>query len=97
MLQRTPNTGTVSLHYGRSRRELVRVVPCGPLCRVEWPDIGLSQPANLTRCKAAALEWAETQALTKDRKNNAARRLKSLDNFWWSSSPIAAIAAGVLS
>jgi hypothetical protein len=30
-----------------------------------------------------------------DRKNNAARRLKSLDNFWWSSSYIAQTAQGV--
>jgi hypothetical protein len=27
--------------------------------------------------------------VTEDRKSNAARRLKSLDNFWWSSSYVA--------
>jgi hypothetical protein len=79
-----------SLHRGRSRRVLVRVVSdrCG-LYRVEWPDIGLSDLANLSRCKAAAREWAERKAALEDRKSNAARRLKSLDNFWWSSSHIA--------
>ena len=79
-----------SLHRGRSRRPLVRVIPdCRGLFRVEWPDIGLSGLANLTRCKAAAREWAEREAMTKDRKSGAARRLKSLDNFWWSWSYIA--------
>jgi hypothetical protein len=79
-----------SLHRGRSRRPLVRVVSdsCG-LYRVEWPDIGLSDLANLTRCKAAAREWAERRAILEDRKSNAARRLKSLDKFWWSSSCVA--------
>jgi hypothetical protein len=79
-----------SLHRGRSRRVLARVVSawCG-LYRVEWPDVGLSDLANLTRCKAAAREWAERQAILEDRKSNAARRLKSLDNFWWSSSYVA--------
>jgi hypothetical protein len=37
---------------------------------------------------------AERNAMTDHRKMNAARRLKSLNNFWWSSSAIAAIAAG---
>jgi hypothetical protein len=84
-----------SLHRGRSRRALVQVIsdPCG-LYRVEWPDIGLSDLANLTRCKAAAREWAEQKAILEDRKSNAARRLKSLDNFWWSSSYIAQNAQG---
>lgn len=51
------------------------------------PDIGFSDFVNLTRAKAAALEWAERKALlVDDRKTNAARRLKSLNNFWWSSS-----------
>jgi hypothetical protein len=76
------------LHRGRSRRPIVRVVPDGVLYRIEWPDIGLSDLTNLTRAKAAALEWAERQAMTEDRKLPVARRLKSLDNFWWSSSPV---------
>jgi hypothetical protein len=59
-----------------------------PLCRIDWPDIGLSAPANLTHCKAAALEWAERNAVTKHRNLSVAQRLKSLDNFWWSSSPM---------
>ena len=79
-----------SLHRGRSRHTLVRVIPdCCGLFRIEWPDIGLSDLANLTRCKAAAREWAERKTMTEDRKTNAARRLKSLDNFWWSSSYVA--------
>jgi hypothetical protein len=77
------------LHRGRSRHRIVRIIPDGALYRVEWPDTGLSDLTNLTRAKAAALEWAERQALTENRKLSAARRLKSLSNFWWSSSPIA--------
>jgi hypothetical protein len=96
-IQIGPRVGTVySLHRGRSHRALVRVVPCGSLYRIEWPDIGLSQPANLTRCKNAAREWAERRAVIEDRKSNAARRLKSLNNFWWSSSYVAAIPAEAL-
>ena len=76
------------LHRGRSRKVLVRIVPDGLLYRIEWPDIGLSDLTNLTRAKSAALEWAERQAMIQDRKMSAARRLKSLDNFWWSSSPV---------
>src|SRR5262249_27530128 len=71
---------------GRSCRPIVRIIPEGILYRIEWPDIGLSDLTNLTRAKAAALEWAERQALTEDRKTSVARRLKSLDNSWWSSS-----------
>jgi hypothetical protein len=76
-----------SLYRGRSRKVLVRIIPDGQLYRIEWPDIGLSDLVNLTRAKAAALEWAERRAM-EDRKLPVARRLKSLDNFWWSSSPI---------
>jgi hypothetical protein len=81
------------LHRGSRRhsRELVRVVPCDALAslfQVEWPDQGLSPPANRTRCMAAAREWAERQAMTEHRKKSVARRLKSLDNFWWSSLPV---------
>ena len=75
-----------SLHRGR--KVLVRIIPDGQLYRIEWPDIGLSDLVNLTRAKAAALEWAERKAVTEDRKLPVARRLKSLDNFWWSSSPV---------
>jgi hypothetical protein len=76
------------LHRGRLHKPLLHVVPeyNSPLYRVEWPDIGPSPPANLTRCKAAALEWAERQTITEGRKINAARRLKSLNNFSWSRS-----------
>ena len=76
------------LHRGRSRNPIVRIVPDGALFRIEWPDTGLSDLVNLSRAKAAALEWAERQAMTEGRKLSAARRLKSLDNFWWSSSPV---------
>ena len=75
-----------SLHRGR--KVLVRVIPDGQLYRIEWPDIGLSDLTNLTRAKAAAREWAERKVMTEDRKRDGARRLKSLDNFWWSSSPM---------
>ena len=77
-----------TLYRGRSSRPVVRVVPAGRLFRIEWPDTGLSDLVNLSRAKAAALEWVEQKAATEDRKMSAARRLKSLDNFWWSSSPI---------
>jgi len=85
------NPKTHSLHRGRSHCAIVRVVPDHQtaLYRVAWPDIGPSDIANLTRCKAAAREWAEQKTVTEDRKLSAARRLKSLDNFWWSSSYVA--------
>ena len=79
---------TYSLYRGRSRGALVRIIPEGLLYRIEWPDIGLSDLTNLTRAKAAALEWAERKAVIEDRKLAVARRLKSLNNFWWSSSPV---------
>jgi hypothetical protein len=86
-----PANRIYELHRGRCERPpLVRVLPCGLLYQIEWPDTGLSPITNLTRCKDAAREWAEHSTITEDRKNNAARRLKSLNNFWWSSSPIAA-------
>jgi hypothetical protein len=82
---------TYSLHRGRSHRVVVSLVPdtASGLYRIAWPDIGLSDITNLTRAKAAAREWEERNAVTEDRKSNAARRLKSLDNFWWSSSYVA--------
>ena len=62
-----------SLHRGRSRRALVRVVSdCRGLYRIEWPNIGLSDLTNLTRAKAAAREWAERNAVLEDRKTSAA-------------------------
>jgi hypothetical protein len=80
-----------SLHRGRSQRVIVRVVPDyqTALYRIAWPDIGFSDTANLTRCKDAAREWAERNIVIEDRKSSAARRLKSLDNLWWSWSYIA--------
>lgn len=85
-----------TLHRGTTRhsRDLVRVIPCEalpPLFQIKWPDNELSPPANLTRCMAAAREWAEQKAMTQHRKNSVARRLKSLGNFWWSSSNVAQI------
>jgi hypothetical protein len=76
------------LHRGRSHRSLVEVMPDDTtgLWLIAWPDGGVSASANLSRCRDVAREWAEHQALTADRKLNAARRLKSLNNFWWSSS-----------
>lgn len=76
-----------SLHRGRSRACLVRVVPDHDvLYRIEWPDIGLSATANLTRCMDAARGWAERQFLTEHRNLSDARRLKSLNFFWRSAS-----------
>lgn len=77
---------TYSLHRGRSSKTIVQVIPCGQLYRIAWPDIGLSDLTNLTRAKAAALEWAEQRAMTEDRHLSVAQRLKSL-NFFWRSSP----------
>jgi hypothetical protein len=77
-----------SLHRGRSTRPIVSIVSDGDLYRIHWPDIGISDLTNLTRAKAAALEWAERKALTNGRNLSVAQRLKSLDNFWWSSSPV---------
>ena len=78
---------TYYLHRGGSKKPILEVVPDSTgLYRIAWPDIGLSETANLTRCKQAALEWAEQNFLTENRKMSSARRLKSLDNFWWSAS-----------
>ena len=80
-----------SLHRGRSKKALVRIIPheeLPHLYRIEWPDIGLSDLTNLTRAKAAALEWAERRVM-EDRKLSVAQRLKLLDNFSWSSSYVA--------
>jgi len=78
-----------SLHRGRSRKVFARIIPDGQLYRIEWPDTGISDLTNLTRAKAAALEWAERRAVTDNRKLPVARRLKSLNNFSWSASYIA--------
>src|SRR4029077_8050911 len=78
-----------ALHCGR--RALVDVVPDSHtgLYRISWPDIGLSDVTNMMRAKAAALEWAEQKVVTEGRKMPVAQRLKSLGNFWWSSSYVA--------
>jgi hypothetical protein len=80
-------TDVLCLHRGRSIHPVVRIIPDGALYRIKWPDIGLSDLTNLTRAKAAALEWAQRKAI-EDRKLFVAQRLKSLNNFWWSSSPV---------
>ena len=78
---------TYTLHHGRSTRPVLKLVPDeSGLYRIEWPDIGLSDLANLTRCKQAALEWAQSQVMTDQGKRSGARRLKSLKNFSWSAS-----------
>ena len=82
-----PNMQIYELHFGRSVRPVLRIVPDPTgLYRVEWPDIGLSDYANLARCKQAALEWAQHQRMSEGRDLSVAQRLKSLDNFWWSAS-----------
>jgi hypothetical protein len=77
------------LRHGRSTKPILRVLPDAAtgLYRIEWPDIGLSQPANLSRCADAALCWAERAFVFEHRKNSAARTLISLNNFSWSASP----------
>jgi hypothetical protein len=78
---------TYTLHHGRSSRPVLRLVPDeSGLYRIEWPDIALSDLANLTRCKQACLEWAQRQALSEPSKLSVAQRLKSLNNFSWSAS-----------
>src|SRR5262249_3988637 len=79
-----------SLHRGRLRKPVLRVVPeyNSPLYRIQWPDIGPSPAANLTRCKQAALEWAERSLLTDHRNLSVAQRLNSLNKFSWSASPM---------
>jgi hypothetical protein len=77
------------LHCGRSKKPIVKITPDGSgLYRVAWPDIGPSDTANLTRCKQAALEWAEKYVATEQRNLSVAQRLKSLNNFSWSASPV---------
>jgi hypothetical protein len=79
------------LRHGR--RLLARIVPAGQgLYKIHWPD-ALSAPANLSRCKDAALAWAEQIILSENRNFSVARRLKSLSNFFWSSPPISQNAA----
>jgi hypothetical protein len=82
----TPRADVYHLHHGR--RLIVAVAPdvLPQLYRVVWPDIGPSPPVNLSRAKDAAMAWAEHRLWsTEHRKNGAARALKSLDNFSWSS------------
>jgi hypothetical protein len=84
-------TKIYALHHGRSKSPVFRLVPnhSTGLYRIEWPDIGLSDRTNLTRAKAAAREWAEKKAMAEGRNLPVARRLKSLDNFSWSTSYVA--------
>jgi hypothetical protein len=76
------------LRNGRLRKPVVRVLPDddSALYRIEWPDTGISPPANLSRCKAAALDWAQQKAATGHRNFSMAQRLKLQTNFWWSPS-----------
>src|SRR5215831_8630946 len=78
------------LFCGRSKNPIVEIVPDGEpgLYRVAWPDIGLSEATNLSRAMEAAQNWAEQFFTTERRKISVARRLKSLNNFSWSASPI---------
>jgi hypothetical protein len=84
-------TNCYRLHHGRSKKPILEIVADSDapgLWRIAWPDIGLSDRTNLTRAKAAALEWAETSVMTERRKMSGARRLKPLNNFSWSGSYI---------
>lgn len=79
---------TWQLRHSRRSKLIVEVVPdISGLYRIHWPDTGPSPTANLTRCKDAALEWAEGLVWrTEHRKNGAGRALKSLNDFSWSPS-----------
>ena len=80
-------TTSYRLHYGQSQTPLLEIIPDpSGLYRIAWPDIGLSDLANLSRCKQAALEWAQHQRDAQNRNLSMAQRLKSLRNFWWSAS-----------
>src|SRR5262249_51928930 len=75
------------LHYGQSQTPVLEIIPDpSGLYRIAWPDIGLSDLANLTRCKQATLEWAEHQRMAKGSNLSVAQRLKLLKNFSWSAS-----------
>jgi hypothetical protein len=58
------------------------------LYRIAWPDTGFSPPANLARCMDAAAAWAERSFIAEHRNLCVARRLKSLNFFWRSASPV---------
>jgi len=79
-----------SLYQGRSGTPLVRIVrdERSQLYRIAWPDTGFSPPANLARCMDAAAAWAERSFIAKHRNLCVARRLKSLNFFWRSASPV---------
>lgn len=90
-LLRTPSAHSLHPLYRRCVQRsctLARIIPCDSLYRVVWPDGVVSGVANLTRCKYAAREWAARQTMTERRKLSVAARLKSLENFSWSSTPI---------
>lgn len=80
-------------HGSRTLIEIVEDHESG-LYRIAWPDIGLSAPANLTRCMQAARDWAERSFVTDHREISVARRLKSLNNFSWSASPLRSFGRG---
>ena len=65
-----PTSVALALYRGRSKHALVQIVRDGLLYRIAWPDLCLSDLCNLTRAKAAALEWAEH----KERKLPAAQQ-----------------------
>src|SRR5262245_31418740 len=78
---------TYRLHHGRSKKAILEIIAddAPGLFRIVWPDIGLSDRANLTLCKAAALEWAQHQKkMARGRNLSVAQRLNSLKNFSWS-------------
>jgi hypothetical protein len=84
------------LHCGRSKKILVKIIPdSSGLYRVVWPDIGLSDIANLTRCKQAALEWAEQVMITKRRQIECRSTFEIIEQFLVVSLAHAFKSAGV--
>ena len=73
---------THSLHYGGSRKPLVTVIPDDTwpaMFHVAWPDVGLSSPANLSRCLDAARCWAEAGPPRRDARGRWEWRTRPID------------------
>jgi hypothetical protein len=74
------------------RRRILHIEPDSQypqMWRVRWPDGTLSEPVNIARAKAAALDYAEGVEALKNRHKSP---LNLLGNFLWSRSPVAPIA-----
>jgi hypothetical protein len=62
---------TLALYYGNARSPLVRIVPDGTfpvMWRMSWPDGRLSDMANLSRVKDAAIAICERGPPARNRR-----------------------------